>query len=803
MEGIIFKKRLITSSILTCCFYASFSGYVFASDEGDSGKYLLFNKPYVSYPDPKTVEVPLPSLASTNVDVEQSIPEAPTPSEKAANIEDMVDLLADQVEYDEVNAVVSAVGNVELVQAGRILRADKVTYDLNKDDVTATGNVVLNEITGDTYFAEFVDLKGKMKNGFIQSLSGVLADGSRFSADKADKIADAKVIMHRATYTACEPCKKHPSRAPLWQIKAKEVTHHKDQHRVSYDNATFEVAGLPVAYVPYFSHPDGSVDRKSGFLIPSIGFDSELGVNYGQEYYWNIAPDKDATIGVTAYTEETPLLTTEYRQRFKDAEIITNSGVTYSSRTDSVNDQDVDIDDELRGHLFVDGLWDINEKWRAGTEIQLVSDDQYLRQYNLSNEDILENTAYLERFSGRDYVNARLINFQDLRVSDRSDDQPNILPEIYTRFIGKPNATLGGRWEFETSLLGLQREGNDQDLNRASAQAGWQRRHVSDIGLVNTLDFTARGDAFQVNDRDIATIDNQRSTDSSAIRGFAQAHLQSSYPVAKRFKRSELVIEPLTSVTIGTNLDEDDDIPNEDSQDVFLDVTNLFNANRFPGYDRIEDGSFTTYGLRTGLYGDNGYSGEVFLGQSYRFKDSENPFPSGSGLSEQSSDFVGNVSISAGRNLQLNYGLQLDNDSLSSQRHEIDMTGQVGKVSFNTRYFYANALEGTDFDESREQIRVGGRYQFSDRWGVIGNAQYDFSDDNEGLRFARYGLDYKGQCVDFLLSAQRTLTNDSSGDSGTEITLRLGLKNLGGFETSGFAVGSNGSDNDSNNKNLE
>ena len=419
-----------------------------------------------------------------------------------------------------------------------------------------------------------------------------------------------------------------------------------------------------------------------------------------------------------------------------------------------------------------------------------MSDDQYLNQYDFSNEDVLENTVYVERFSDRNYANIRAINFKDIRTSDRKEDQPNVLPEVYASFIGDANQTFGGRWDVETSLLGLQREGDDQDVNRASAKLGWERRDVTNFGLVNKVTLSARGDVYKVDDRDIASLANQRSSGSSAVRGFTQANVQTSYPVAKNFKKSQMVIEPIAAVTVGTNLRENDDIPNEDSQDVSIDATNIFNTNRFPGYDRVEDEAFTTYGVRTGVYAENGYKGEVFLGQSYRLDDDNNPFPDGSGLEEQKSDFVGNINISTGEALQLNYGMQLQNDNFASQRHEVDASTKIGKASFNTRYFYANALQGTDLDESREQINFGAKYELTDEWSMLGDVRYDLADETEGLRFARYGLDYQGQCVNFLVSARRNLTRDSSGDSGTEVMLRLGLKNLGEFETSGFSIGS-------------
>ena len=767
-------------AFLTCLSQTAGSSLAYSKEIISSGEDLLFSSTATSELSVASIEPASGSLEkpSNLVDISEDAP---------------VDLLADVVEYDEVNGIVSAIGNVELVQSGRILRAEKVTYNMSSDVVEATGDVILNEVTGEVYFADSVELKDKMKDGFVTGLKGVLADGSRFNAESAQKVADLKVVMSKASYTACEPCKADPSKSPIWQIKAREVIHHKDEHRVTYEDATFEVAGVPVAYAPYFSHSDGTIKRKSGFLIPSVGFDSDLGAIYKQNYYWNIAPDKDLTVGAMLMSDVAPLVQGEYRQRFNNAEIKIAGGLTYSDRTDTNNGQEFREDNQVRSHLDVEGLWNINDKWRAGTALEMVSDSQYLRQYNISNEDVLENKVYVERFDNRDYATANLIRFKDIRVSDRKVDQPGVLPEIYSSFIGAPNSLLGGRGGIEFSALGLHREGDDQDMGRGSIETGWERRFVSDWGFVSNLNLNLRGDAYLIGDNDIANNSSGRSSKTSALRGFANTNFQTSYPIERQFDKAQMVIEPIASLSLGTNLNSDSDIPNEDSQDVFLDMTNIFDANRFPGYDLIEDEGHVTYGLRTGLYGYNGYKGEVFLGQSYRFdeEDDDSQFPIGSGLSGQESDIVGNISIDMGSDLRLNYALQLDNDSLSSQRHEVDMSGRIGPLTLGTRYFYANALQGTDLNTSREQIQNTVRLKLTDEWSLIGAAQYDMAQDTKGLRKASYGLDYQGQCVTFLVSGERKLTKDSSGDSGTRIMMRLGLKSLGEFETAGFTVGAN------------
>src|SRR5690606_14234613 len=125
--------------------------------------------------------------------------------------------------------------------------------------------------------------------------------------------------------------------------------------------------------------------------------------------------------------------------------------------------------------------------------------------------------------------------------------------------------------------------------------------------------------------------------DDTETRGFAQAHWNVSYPFVKNFESLQWVVEPIASLTASTNVDQDEGVPNEDSRDFSLDPLNLFEPNRSPGYDLIEDRSRVTYGLRTGLHGHNGYSGEIFFGQSRRFDEDDNPFSTGSGLSEQES----------------------------------------------------------------------------------------------------------------------------------------------------------------------
>lgn len=708
-----------------------------------------------------------------------------------------VDLEANNVVHDEGAQTVTASGAVEVVQGGRILKADNVSYNLRTDRVRATGNVVLSEADGTTYFADDVELTDDMKDGFVQGLQILLADGSRFTAEEGTRTSGTKIELKHASYTPCEPCKEDPGRAPLWQLRADKVVHDEADKKIVYRDAWFEFMGVPLAYTPYFSHSDGTVKQKSGFLTPTVGFDSELGPSYQQEYYYAIAPDKDLTVGAVLPTNVNPVALAEYRQRFDNASFQINASGTYSDRIDSIGGQDVRVNDEARGHLFADGQWDMDKNWRSGVHLAMASDDQYLRQYNIDADDVLENEVYAERFSGRNYMVGRAMVFQDVRVSQRQVDQPAVLPEVMASFYGDPNGVLGGRWNAELSALGLYRDGNGQDVARGSMELGWDRRYITGFGLVSKLDLMARGDVYNVQDRLAAISDDNKTV----TRGFANANYEVSYPFVKRFERSQVTIAPVASVTVGTNVDFNDGVPNEDSQDFVLDPTNIFEPNRFAGYDLIEDRSHVTYGVRTGWYGDQGYSGEVFFGQSRRFEDEDNPFNAGSGLSEQESDYVGLITGRFGEYLNLDYRFQLNNNNFSSQRHEVDVNSTYDRLTLGAQYFYAAGIEGTDLNLPREQIRPYARLRVYDDWYTSGALRYDMGQTDDGLRAASYGINYEGQCMTFALTAERTLTDDSTGDSDTEIMLRIGLKNLGEFESSGISIGGSGSGNNSRNDN--
>jgi LPS-assembly protein len=746
-----------------------------------------------------------PPYTKTNKDqpVQAVMPEekpktsAATPAPAAKKQSSPVDYAANTVDYDQKNRIVTLSGHVELTQEGRKLEADKVIYNLRDDIATAEGHVVIRDTNGDVHHAESVELSDKMRKGLVNSLFTTLADGSRIWAREGIKESETRYRMKDATYTACVACADNPQSRPPWALHAKDVELRKDEHRVVYHNAWLDMGGVPVFYTPYFSHPDGSVEQKSGFLTPSFGYNSELGGFFSQPYYWAISPDMDTTFSLMPTTRQGPLLRNNFRKRWEDAYLETDASITNSSRTDSVGGVAVDKNDKVRGHFFGKGGWDINRYWRARANINLTSDEQYLRQYGFSDDSILDNDVYAEYFNDRDYAIIKGEAFQDIRT-DKSD-QPNILPYAEYEKMGEPNALLGGRWSWDSSSLSLARDGNGQDMWRLSTRAAWDRRDIASFGLVLDTELGARADGYTVTNSTAHTLNPAEDENQQLGRFIPNAQFTASYPMQRAFQKFQLRVEPVATLYMAPDINNDDSIPNEDSQDVQLDAGNILEGDRFTGLDRVEDQSHVAYGLKTGLYDYEGGRLTTFLGQSYNFfGNADNPFPNGSGLETRSSDYVGavNASFDGGRH-NVSYRFQVDSDTLASQRHELYAQTEWGPVEADGYYLYAAGAPGTEYPDSREQIRLGSTIDLSDQWSFRGDAIYDLSNvsTERGLRRSIFTLNYEHECYNVALTADRYLADQSSGVQDTTIMFRIGLKNLGEYQTKAFGLSSGGGSN--------
>ncbi len=185
---------------------------------------------------------------------------------------------AQEVNYDNVNSLVAAVGSVQIFYNGTTLEADRVTYNQKTKRLTADGNVRMTDQDGRITYAQHLDLSDDYRDGFVDSLRVDTADRTRMAATRADRSGGNFTVFQNGVYTACEACKEDPKKPPLWQVKAARIIHDQGEKMLYFESARLEFMGVPMAYLPYFYTPDPTVKRKTGFLMPMFSSNSKYGL---------------------------------------------------------------------------------------------------------------------------------------------------------------------------------------------------------------------------------------------------------------------------------------------------------------------------------------------------------------------------------------------------------------------------------------------------------------------------------------------------------------------------------------------
>lgn len=684
----------------------------------------------------------------------------------AADLATTGDILleARAVTWDAEAEEAVAEGAVFLARDGYTLLADRVVYDRGADTVRARGDVVLIDPDGNASFAERMELSGDLATGFVEGIAVRLEDDSLLVARRADREAARTTTLRDVTYTPCPVC---PDGPPVWQINAAEVEHDQAEQVLRYRNATFEIAGVPLLFTPFFSHPDPTVERRSGFLSPTFKLDSALGATAEIPYHWVLAPNRDLTVRPTFTTDENVVLALDLRdlQSFGRTEA-TVSG-TYASFGDSG-------DNRGRGHIFADGDYRLGPKWDTGFDLRLASDDTYLRRYDISNANVLDNRLYLSRFENDRFVDVEALGFQDLRPDAEQGQVPFALPQLRSTYTGTL-AAVGAEWEVQPDLLGLYRtEGIDS--RRASLRGAVSFPRLSPWGDLVTARFSLRGDLYAVRG------DAARGVDDGEVRYRARvvprATLDWRRPYARLGRNGVAYsIEPVATLTVAPTGLNDDRIPNEDSLDLELDETNLLRADRFTGLDVVDEGTKLAYGVRTAATAADRDLWSIFLGQSYRVSETD-VFEGVSGLEDDLSDLVGRVGLSPHPWVDADYRFRVGAGLGDLSKSDLQVVAGPPRLRLALGHLLLQEEDGAGFDR-REEGRAALSVRLTDRWSLIASTRRDL-DAGEAI-LDTYGVLYENACLTVVAGVERDFTSDRDAGDSTTVAVRVGFRNLGEF----------------------
>lgn len=661
---------------------------------------------------------------------------------------------ANEVEYLQKENFFEAKGQVTLYYGEYKIIADRLIYDITLDQVWAEGNINFTDQQNRVFIGDSIIFKNKFKKGIISQFSMSFAEDTIISGVTAYRLDQDHTEFDKIIYTPCPLCQDHD---PQWQIKANKVSMDAENEKIIYRNALFEIYGVPVFYLPYFSHPMPGASAHSGFLMPSF-HNKSIRI----PFYYRIKPNMDTTITPRIYAKNI-MFEGEFRHLLKKGDYQINASFI-KSKNNKLNAA------KMRYHIFSSGNFRHNNLL-YGYEFNRTSDKSYLKNYDISDESFLRSKIYVNNINEHNYNAFEALYFQGLRQNDSKKTDPLVMPNIGLRRTYWLN-DKGSNLILENHLMSYNT--NIQQFSRNSLMVAINNSYNY---YGNIFDLTAyfRGDLYKITKNKIVS-QNKKDT---AIAS-PEIHLGWRYPLYRNFNLSSMIIEPVIfSVISPNNHFNYDNFLNTDSQNMELSEENIFHNNRFSGLDRHEYGTRISYGIKAYLNRNNDLF-NFFIGQIYR-PTTKMSLPLSSGMSGEFSNVLIKTSWQRD-NLDLYYKMRLTPQKLNLQRNELGIIYNYNNL-FDWESSFA-LIKNNDQDltsKKKKQLYSRVNFHINDEWSVFGNIRLDFKKINTSKVLENgIGLMYHGPCVKITAK----LSSDFTGDNKRNISKKknygftIGLKTL-------------------------
>lgn len=717
-------------------------------------------------------------------------PLPPGPADQA--IGDGFYLEADTVIRDDEKHTWTAIGSVELRYHGKVLRADELDDNTETDVVVAKGNVQLLNPDGTSDFAKEMTLDKDFNAGLALAYATREEPNVKIVADEAIRLNRDSMALNKAVFTVCDICAADGSpQEPTWSIQAAQVIQDHDHKVVFYRHAVVRIRGLPVFYTPLFWHVDPSAKRGSGFLAPNFAVDARRGFAYTQPYLWVISPYADLTIAPQIDSHVPGVLTGEYRERFYSGQIDARFGYTYAQQFDT-NGSLYDYQTS-RSYLLSSGAFVAAPNWTWGFSAERVTDPLMFQRYDLPNafdprglyindDQRLLSQLYTTEQDSRSYLSVAVLSWQGLRPGDLNGSFPTVGPLIEAHY--NPDApVLGGRLELQGSSVVLWRPRNPftdvapgDNSRRATVGGDWQSAYTFYNGIRLEPFLEARGDLYNVDDPTLQEANGATITypgDHTVARALGTAGVDASWPFFRRTGDLTVTLEPLAQLAISPRAVNNPYIPNEDSQAIVFDETDLFEANKSPGFDYYEGGARANVGGRVSLRWDSGGQFQFLAGQSLRTVP-DPTLPVASSLNQTESDWVLATSLAPFTGFSAFSRALLDNQNGDVRRLEAGVDAGVPRLSGFLRYL----IDDSDPSLAKVQnAQIGGQVLITKHWGLTGSTSFDIA--NHVTPLETVGLVYQDECTHWELIYNHNGTYNRTLHPNDTIMLRLLLVTLG------------------------
>ena len=697
-----------------------------------------------------------------------------TPANFAFAADKPIGFEADNVVVNQADGSLFATGNVELKQANNTLRADEVTYYRNQNKAIARGNVVHIDGDGTVTNAAMMEIDTEFSHILAETIISNFTTGEWLSADQADRIAGDRGIFDASRFTPCK-CDFLNGERPLWDIKASQSVRNEKTQTITHYNMRMSVLNVPVGYLPFLSHPDWTVRRRSGVLTPSFTISSDLGFTPSIPYYQIIDETSDVEFTTYKYQYRGLGVKSRYRKLWDRAElnatVYTANVATYKKNR------------ELVGAVDTTYASRIGNGWDIRANLRRASQDTFMRRYDFNDDTSLKSTISATRTIDNRYYRVEASDRQSLLTSDKTLNEPTVLPSIFYEKIEK-----GWRenQKFRTELSAVQLD-DDQGYDMARWSGSFEVAEDFDLPLgIANYEANATGHFYSIH-----TKPDGAATSLGDI-SFVTPSLSVGWrlPIAVVGANRTAIFEPQARLAFIGGKDRTSAIPNRDASDYRIDEANLFLLNRYQGKDYILPGTRADIGISATT--NDIFFGDVsgFFGVSRRLSGKTS-----AGLNtdqgDKYSDYVASLTVNPANSLNLRWSGRLSSKDLTLNESKTSLSSALGTGSLSVTHNQLAKAYFASSDDDREELSASYRQSLIGGWEFSATQLWDLSYGKTTRKKSTAALSWNGgvqDCLYITINYEHDPVTDRDVGAVDQLNFVIGFKNLGAVSQSAVSA---------------
>ena len=580
------------------------------------------------------------------------------------------------------------------------------------------------------------------------------------------KIEKNSSSFNKSIFTLCDYRKD--DKCPPWTIQSSQMLHDSKKKTIYYDNAVIKVYDIPIFYFPKLAHPDPTVDRRSGFLPPSLYDTKNLGEGISIPYFLDLGIDRNLILTSRLYVSENPLMMGEYHQVFKDSSFLTDFGFTEGYKKTSVTKKSGN-----KSHIFAKFVKNFTGK--DGSEnslnisVQNVSNDKYLKLYKIKsnlvdyNKDTLESSLEFTHETDDIFFGMNASIYETLK-DNYTDKYEYIAPEIIF------NKNLFNNDKFGSLDLQTNLKTHNYDTNKLTNffvnDLNWRFKEINfNTGINTKILGNIKNINYEAKNVDIYK-DEATSEIFGALGFLSQINLQKNVGDQNHLLTPKMFLRyspgSMRKETSGSKLDP----------------INAFSMDRLGNINNFETGASATLGLDYNIK-DNFKEFDFSVAQVISQEENKK-MASRTSLDEKLSDLVGSANYKFNNKFSLNYNFALDQNYNDINYNEIGTELNIGIIDINFNYLQEKKHIG-DQDYFTTELNLKnkdkGLLSFETKRNLITNSS----------EFYNLSYEYINDCLRAGLVYRREFYNDSELEPENSLMFKITLTPFGGLESPTFS----------------